>query len=67
MPTLNDILLSIEPLSIAGATDIAISALCIDSRKEAQGAVFIAVQGATTDGHAYIDTAINNGATAVAS
>lgn len=65
MPTLNDILLSIEPLSIAGATDIAISALCIDSRKVAAGAVFIAVQGTTTDGHAYIDIAINNGAVAI--
>ena len=34
----------------------------VDSRKVKQGDTFIAVKGAVTDGHDYIETAIDNGA-----
>ncbi|RIL08305.1 MAG: UDP-N-acetylmuramoyl-L-alanyl-D-glutamate--2,6-diaminopimelate ligase [Proteobacteria bacterium] len=44
--------------------ELAISALTCDSRKVVQGALFIAVQGSTRDGHRFIDQAFENGAAA---
>ena len=42
-----------------------ITTLCTDSRKCTPGALFIAVEGAESDGHNYIDAAIENGATTI--
>jgi UDP-N-acetylmuramoyl-L-alanyl-D-glutamate--2,6-diaminopimelate ligase len=42
-----------------------IAAVEIDSRRVMPGALFIAVPGEHTDGHAYVDAAIKNGAVAV--
>lgn len=39
--------------------------LVLDSRKVGAGSVFCALKGAHTDGHAYIDAAIKNGAIAI--
>ncbi|HTC29927.1 MAG TPA: Mur ligase domain-containing protein, partial [Candidatus Acidoferrum sp.] len=39
--------------------------LSTDSRRVTPGALFIAVSGEHTDGHAFVDAAIKNGATAV--
>ncbi|MEG0517478.1 MAG: UDP-N-acetylmuramoyl-L-alanyl-D-glutamate--2,6-diaminopimelate ligase [Bacteroidales bacterium] len=40
-----------------------ISAIYVDSRRCTPGSMFIAVKGAESDGHTYIDKAIENGAT----
>lgn len=45
--------------------DSNISAIYVDSRKCTPGSMFIAVKGVESDGHAYIDKAIENGATYV--
>lgn len=48
-----------------GNTDIEISGIAYDSRKVKPGYLFIAIKGFETDGHKYIESAINNGAVAV--
>jgi UDP-N-acetylmuramoyl-L-alanyl-D-glutamate--2,6-diaminopimelate ligase len=45
--------------------DIAVSRVSTDSRRIVPGDVFVAVAGNTCDGHAFIDEAISNGATAI--
>jgi UDP-N-acetylmuramoyl-L-alanyl-D-glutamate--2,6-diaminopimelate ligase len=50
---------------LTGRTDLPITDVQIDSRLVGQGSCFIAIKGATQDGHAYIDTAIRNGAIAI--
>ena len=45
--------------------ELRINKIVFDSRQVEQGDLFVAVNGTTTDGHAYIDTAIELGAIAV--
>jgi UDP-N-acetylmuramoyl-L-alanyl-D-glutamate--2,6-diaminopimelate ligase len=45
--------------------DVAITDIAIDSRIVKPGDVFVAMQGGSADGHAYIPNAIDNGASAV--
>lgn len=52
-------------VSINGSTDIDIASVCNDSRKAADGALFVAVRGYAGDGHSFIGTAIANGAKAI--
>lgn len=68
MTRLNHILSEIEGvavLQIAGTSDLAISAVCIDSRAVIPGALFLALRGTLSDGHQYIQAAIDKGAVAV--
>ncbi|HXK59415.1 MAG TPA: UDP-N-acetylmuramoyl-L-alanyl-D-glutamate--2,6-diaminopimelate ligase [Acidobacteriota bacterium] len=44
-----------------------ITSLAYDSRQVTQGSLFFAIQGEVTDGHLYIDQALQRGAVAVAS
>jgi UDP-N-acetylmuramoyl-L-alanyl-D-glutamate--2,6-diaminopimelate ligase len=62
---LQDILYKVSIRTVKGNTAIEIKDLQIDSRKVTAGTCFIAVKGYATDGHNYIDTAINNGAVAI--
>jgi len=50
---------------VAGETDTSIRRLDFDSRKVQEGSLFVAVRGTQTDGHAYLDKAIENGAVAI--
>jgi UDP-N-acetylmuramoyl-L-alanyl-D-glutamate--2,6-diaminopimelate ligase len=52
---------------VAGSTDSEVKDIQIDSRKVKPGCVFVAVKGVATDGHGFIDKAIENGAVAVIS
>lgn len=65
MAVLQDILYKVRIRSVSGNTDISVNDLQIDSRKVGPGSAFIAIRGANADGHAYIDTAIGKGATAI--
>jgi UDP-N-acetylmuramoyl-L-alanyl-D-glutamate--2,6-diaminopimelate ligase len=65
MQELGSIINSINPLEVVGDINKKISNLVIDSRKAAQGSLFFAWVGTQTDGHQYIDAAIEQGAVAV--
>lgn len=45
--------------------DVEIGGISYDSRKVSQNQIFCAIRGYKTDGHKYINTAINNGAIAI--
>src|SRR5438105_675757 len=65
MNLLRDLLYKSGIEEIIGSTNIAISVVCFDSRKAKQDCLFIAVRGTQSDGHAYIEQVIANGAIAI--
>ena len=62
---LSDILYKTRLEEIVGYTNVAISSVTFDSRKVKKDSLFIATRGTTSDGHHYIEVAIENGAVAV--
>lgn len=65
MRKIKDILYKVEIQSIVGSTDATIDHLAFDSRQVKPNTLFIAIVGEVADGHAYIQQAIDKGATAV--
>ncbi len=65
MPSLNDILNTVNIVRTMGDTNREITGLCIDSRKVRKGNLFIAVRGSLADGHGFIPHAIAQGAVAI--
>lgn len=65
MIILKDILYKVGIEAVKGSTDMAINALHFDSRKVAESDLFIAIRGSLSDGHQFIDTAIQQGAIAI--
>ena len=63
--TLERIIEGCEIVSVKGSTSIGICSVCNDSRKVEKGSLFVAITGFATDGHAYISTALQNGAAAI--
>lgn len=62
---LSELLKDFSLSEVRGSLDTEIANINTDSRKVQQGDLFIAVKGTQTDGHAFIDSAIANGATAI--
>ncbi|MDP3462837.1 MAG: UDP-N-acetylmuramoyl-L-alanyl-D-glutamate--2,6-diaminopimelate ligase [Bacteroidales bacterium] len=62
---LTTILLKSPVKQIVGNPDVKISSIAFDSRKVTAGNVFVAVSGRTTNGHVFIEKAIEAGAIAV--
>jgi len=62
---LSKLLQSIEYEKITGSGDPEISGIHYDSRTVKPGGLFFALKGAAVDGHAFIPTAVANGALAV--
>ena len=62
---LKNILEGIEGLKAKGDLDIEIKGIERDSKKVKKGYIFVAITGFTVDGHDYIESAIENGATAI--
>ena len=52
-------------IAVEGDIRAEISSVCNDSRKAAQGSLFVAVRGFASDGHSFIATAVRSGAAAV--
>ena len=65
MIILKDILYKVAIESINGSTDVAVNKIDFDSRKIENNDVFIAIRGSISDGHDYIQKAIELGATAI--
>lgn len=65
MKTLKDILKNVEVSRLIGDEQIPIHAIEADSRKIQQGDIFVAIKGTQSDGHQYIDKAIELGARVV--
>ena len=65
MKTLQQLLIQTKTQQVTGALDKNITAIEIDSRKVKAGAVFVAITGAQSDGHAFIGKAIELGAVAI--
>lgn len=65
MSILKDILYKVAIEAVKGSTEIAVNNIDFDSRKIEENDVFIAIRGAVADGHEFIETAINKGATAI--
>ena len=62
---LQDIIKNISVCESFGSTDTEITGIQIDSRQIEGNNLFVAVKGTQTDGHDYIDKAIEKGASAV--
>ncbi|MCQ2192733.1 MAG: UDP-N-acetylmuramoyl-L-alanyl-D-glutamate--2,6-diaminopimelate ligase [Paludibacteraceae bacterium] len=65
MKKLSDILVGVSAKQTIGNCDIDIADIQFDSRKVAEGALFIAISGTQNDGHAYIASSIEKGAKAI--
>ncbi len=65
MKSLQSILFGVALRDVFGSTDMAINDIQIDSRKVTKGTVFVAIKGVQVDGHGFIDTAIEKGATVI--
>jgi UDP-N-acetylmuramoyl-L-alanyl-D-glutamate--2,6-diaminopimelate ligase len=62
---LSELLKNIKPTVIIGDTDIDIIGVNIDSRRIADGHLFVAMKGTQVDGHKFIAKAIEQGAKAI--
>lgn len=62
---MNELFKVLPTAEVAGAMDIEITGVNIDSRQVLPGHLFMAMRGTQTDGHAYISAAIEKGAVAV--
>lgn len=65
MRLLKDILYKARLEEVIGSTNVAVERIEFDSRKVSSFTTFVAVRGTQTDGHKYIDSAIESGAAAV--
>ena len=65
MKLLSDILYKTRLEEIIGSTNVAISSVTFDSRRVKKDSLFIATRGTASDGHHYIELAIESGAVAI--
>ena len=65
MINLKEILWKVAIEAVNGSTDVAIEKMEFDSRKISENDVFIAIRGTISDGHDFIEIAIDKGAIAI--
>jgi UDP-N-acetylmuramoyl-L-alanyl-D-glutamate--2,6-diaminopimelate ligase len=65
MQELKDILYKVTINAVVGSTSVKVNALHFDSRRISTNDVFVAIKGSVSDGHQFIDIAIESGAVAV--
>ena len=65
MPLLQNILYKINLRAVSGPTDISVVDITFDSRQVSPGSLFVAVRGTQSDGHDYIEKAVEKGAAAI--
>ena len=59
---LNQVIQNLNILTLKGNLDIEITNVQYDSRKVTEGTLFICIKGFNSDGHKYIQSAIEKGA-----
>ena len=57
---LNELIRGLNTIEISGDTSVDIASIVYDSRKVTSGALFVAVEGFTTDGNAFIGEAVRD-------
>jgi UDP-N-acetylmuramoyl-L-alanyl-D-glutamate--2,6-diaminopimelate ligase len=62
---LAEMIKTVKPLAVEGPLDHEISGITYDSRRVMPGNLFVAFRGERTDGHSYVEAAIDRGAAAV--
>ena len=62
---LTELIQTVKPLAVDGPLDRDITGITYDSRRVMPGNLFVAVRGVHTDGHHYVEAAIDRGASAV--
>src|SRR5687768_14472701 len=62
---LKQLVRDLPAVSVEGSLDGEVAGITYDSRRVTPGMVFVAIPGQNVDGHEYINSAINRGATAV--
>ena len=65
MRLLKDILYKAGAVELHGSTNTAIMSLTADSRKVEKNGLFVAVKGTLSDGHSFIQTALEKGAISI--
>ena len=65
MIVLKNILYKVAIEAVKGSTEITVNKIEFDSRKIQENDVFVAIRGTISNGHDFIETAINHGAVAV--
>lgn len=65
MRKLQDILYKVHLKEVHGSTDKTVTGIHIDSRSVTQDSVFVAIKGEQTDGHKYINKAVELGAAVI--
>ena len=65
MTELKDILYKVTINAVVGSTSVQVNAVDFDSRNISKDDVFVAIKGTVSDGHQFIDTAIEKGAVAI--
>jgi UDP-N-acetylmuramoyl-L-alanyl-D-glutamate--2,6-diaminopimelate ligase len=65
MKVLKDILYKVSLISTTGDMELRIQNIVFDSRKVVERSVFVAVPGTQVDGHDFIETAVEKGATVI--
>lgn len=65
MNILKDILYKVHIEAVQGSTDIAVNKVEFDSRKVELNDVFVAIRGTLSDGHDFIEKAVNQGAVTI--
>src|ERR1700712_4795757 len=62
---LKNLLASISTRTIAGSIDRDVEGLAYDSRRVQKNTLFVALRGEKTDGHAFVDQAVEKGASVI--
>ena len=62
---LSELIQAIEPLQVIGKTDVNVHAIQFDSRKAEAGDLFVAQAGTAVDGHTFIPSCVEKGASVI--
>ena len=65
MKSLKSLLIGVSILDQEGSLDVLVSSVVFDSRKIKKGSLFVAQKGTASDGHLFVDKALNSGACVV--